>query len=339
MNDTLPSISFVIPTFNSERVLDKCLESIRMQNYPSDKIEIIIVDGASSDKTLEIARKFKVDKILKNPLVTGEAGKAIGVDACKNELVAFVDSDNLLESEDWLKKMVTPFENPEIVSSEVLYWIYRKEDSIIDRYCALMGINDPVCMFLGNYDRYNYLTGKWTELPLKEEIDRGEYLEVVLDKNYVPTMGANGYLVRRNVLSKIDYRPYYFDVDVVWQLVRLGYSRIARPKIGIRHLYCGTIKSFIRKQRRRINDYLYFRRKGMRSYNYKINSLDFLRYIMHTLLTFPLFLQAFAGYRKKPDFAWFFHPLACWITLGIYCWGTIRGTLMSQIQDRSKWSQ
>ena len=85
MSDVLPSISFVIPTFNSERVLGKCLESIRAQDYPSDKIEIIIVDAGSTDRTLEITKEYEIDKLLCNPLQTGEAGKALGIDASVNE--------------------------------------------------------------------------------------------------------------------------------------------------------------------------------------------------------------------------------------------------------------
>lgn len=339
MNNILPSISFVIPTFNSERVLDRCLESIRMQDYPADKIEIIIVDAGSTDKTLEITKKYKVDKVLDNPLQTGEAGKSVGIDASTNEIIALVDSDNLLDGREWLRKMVKPFENPEIVSSEVLYWTYRRDDSLIDRYCALTGINDPICLFLGNYDRYSYLSGKWTGLPLEEETDRGDYLEVVIDKNNVPTMGANGYLVRREkILDKIDYHPYYFDIDVAYQLIQLGYNRIARPKTGIIHLYCDKISTFYRKQSRRINDYLYFRKKGMRHYKYNMTSKGYVKYLLYTVLILPLLCQSVKGYLKKHDIAWFFHPLACWITLCVYSWGVTKGWFRTEIQDRSGWS-
>lgn len=339
MNNTLPSISFVIPTFNSERVLDKCLESIRIQDYPTDKIEIIIVDAGSTDGTLGIVKRHQVNKVLNNPLQTGEAGKAIGVDASANEIIALIDSDNLLDGRGWLRRMVKPFENLGIVSSEVLYWTYRREDSLVDRYCALTGINDPICLFLGNYDRYSYLSSKWTGLPLEEEADRGDYLEVVINKNSVPTMGANGYLVRREILNKIDWHPYYFDIDVVYQLVQLGYNRIARTKAGIIHLYCDKISTFYRKQSRRINDYFYFRKKGMRYYKYNMASKGYARYLLYTVLIFPLFYQSVKGHLKKPDIAWFFHPLACWITLLVYGWATVRSIFKTRIYDRNGWTQ
>jgi len=83
MEDKL-SISIVIPTYNSEKVLDKCLNSICKQKYLKEKIEIII-DGGSIGKTLDTARKYNADKIFTNPLKTRDAGKSIGVDAAKTK--------------------------------------------------------------------------------------------------------------------------------------------------------------------------------------------------------------------------------------------------------------
>ncbi len=339
MNNGLPSISVVIPTLNSERALDRCLESVDRQDYPRDRIEVIIVDAGSMDGTLETARRHKVDKVLPNPLRTGEAGKVVGIDASTREIVALIDSDNVLDGTDWLRRMVKPFENPQICSSEPLYWTYRREDSVIDRYCALTGVNDPLCLFLGNYDRYSYLSGKWTCMRVKEEIDRGDYLEVVIDKDSVPTMGANGYLVRRDVLKTVDYHPYYFDIDVVYQLVQMGYNRIARPKTGIIHLYCDGVGLFHRKQKRRIDDYFYFKKSGMRQYKYDLRSTGYASYIVSTVLVLPLIYQSVRGYARKRDTAWFFHPLACWITLVAYGSSTIKGMFRARMQDRSRWSQ
>lgn len=337
MDESLPSVSFIIPTFNSGRVLDLCLESIKSQDYPAEKVEIIIVDAGSSDETLAIAKKHKVEKILNNPLKTGEAGKAVGIKESSNEIIALLDSDNLLDGNDWLRKMVEPFKNNQIISSEVLYWTYRREDSLIDRYCALTGVNDPICLFLGNYGRYSYLTGKWTEFPLEAEIEGKDYVEAFINKDFVPTMGANGYLVRKKVLQNADWKNYYFDIDIVYQLVQKGFNRVARPKIGIVHLYCNNIKTFGKKQARRINDYFYFKKQGMRNYKYNIRSFGYFKYLLYTLLVFPLFFQSLKGYSKKPDPAWFFHPLACWITLWIYGLATLKSIFKTGLYNRNGW--
>jgi len=91
-----PSISIITPTYNSGKTLASCLDSIKTQDYNGD-IEIIIADGGSTDSTLEIAQKY-TDRIYPNPLKTGEAGKAAGVKHAKNEIIALIDSDNILPS-------------------------------------------------------------------------------------------------------------------------------------------------------------------------------------------------------------------------------------------------
>lgn len=70
-----------------------------------------------------------------------------------------------------------PFEEDVIVASEPIKYTYRRQDGVINRYCALIGMNDPLCMFTGNYDRYCTITGKWTEVE-REEIDKGDYLSI-----------------------------------------------------------------------------------------------------------------------------------------------------------------
>jgi len=111
------SLSVVMATFNSERTLSRSLESVRTQNYPQEKIEIIIADGGSQDNTLTIAKQFKA-KIINVPpkLQNAEYNKGIGVNAAKNEILLLLDHDNILPHKNWLKKMVQPFlENSEIV--------------------------------------------------------------------------------------------------------------------------------------------------------------------------------------------------------------------------------
>ena len=300
-----------------------CLQSINEQDYPKDKLEVIVVDGGSTDRTIDIAKEFGVTKILRNPLRTGEAGKALGVKATKNEIIAFIDSDNILDRKDWFKRMVEPFEDREIVGAEPLYYSYRREDGYITRYCALIGMNDPLCLFLGNYDRYSYLTGKWTELDVKQE-DRGQYLKIELNEKAIPTIGANGFLIRREVLNECSIGNYLFDIDAVYELVRQGYNKLAKVKIGIVHIFSNSISMFVRKQKRRIRDYTYYKNLGLRRYPWSsISKSKLFKFVIYTIFLFPLLVQAVRGYTKRHDNAWLFHILACWITLVIYVIGMV----------------
>jgi len=317
-SEDLPSISIVIPTYNSERTLAQCLESIVRQDYPRGKIEIIIADGGSKDKTLEIAEKFSVDRILHNPLRIGEAGKAVGVEAAKNEIMLLQDSDNILDRQDWLRRMIEPFEDTGIIGTEPLYYTYREEDSLITRYCALLGMNDPICLYLGNYDRYSYVTRKWTELLVKTR-DYGDYLLLELDEKNIPTIGANGFLVRAKTLKKAEYMPYLFDIDVIYQFIRKGENRFAKVKIGIVHLFANSVGTFTRKTYRRIRDYLFYEEHRMRKYPWRrVSRVRVLKFALYTLLIIPTIRNSVKGYKKMPDKAWLFHPLACWLTLFTY---------------------
>ena len=341
MNDkNYPSISVLIPTLNAASVLEKCLKSIANQEYPKEKIEIIIADGGSTDKTLAIAKKYKA-RIYLNPLKTGEAGKAVALKKAKGELIALIDSDNLLPDKNWLKRMVKPFADPEIVGSGPWEFTYRRKDGFIDRYCALIGMNDPLCYFLGNYDRLNSLTGKWTGLQVEQEEKEG-WLKVAIQPPLIPTIGANGALMRRQILAKSKFiDDHLFDIDILTQLAGKKLVKFAKVKTSIIHLYCGSdIKKFIRKQKRRIKDYLYYQKIGLRKYPWhQQNKLGLFGFILSCITIVPLIYQSLKGFFKKPDPAWFFHPLACWLTLGVYSWGEISAIFGVKEMNRKGWGQ
>ena len=90
-----PLVSAVIPTYNSEKTLEKCLKSIRDQTYGN--IEIIVVDKFSKDRTVEIAKRYGARIIYDE----GERTRAknIGLKKAKGKYVLFVDSDMELSKE------------------------------------------------------------------------------------------------------------------------------------------------------------------------------------------------------------------------------------------------
>lgn len=332
------SVSILIPTLNSERVLGRCLESIAAQAYPHDLIEIIIADGGSTDATLTIARQY-TDKIYTNPGKTGEAGKAVALAHARGDIVAFVDSDNILPQTDWLTRMIEPFQNGEIVGTEPLEYTWRRDDSALTRYGALMGMGDPLCLFLGNYDRYNIISGKWTEMPVSNE-DCGDWIRVALCQEKLPTIGANGFLVRRAALAKCSIKEYVFDIDVVYELLQHEPCKFAKVKIGIVHLFSGDLRTLARKQLRRVTDYSFYSRTNRRKYPWKgLNRRGIAKFVLYCLTVLPLFAQSLVAYYRKRDAALFLHPVACWITLVAYSYGTLRGLVVQKPQDRTAWTQ
>jgi len=96
--------SIIIPTFNSEQYLAKCLDSIVQQTYQSTDFEVLVVDDFSTDETIKLARSYQ-DK-LKNlcviPLDNNKgpgAARNAGLDQAIGVWVLFVDSDDELLDE------------------------------------------------------------------------------------------------------------------------------------------------------------------------------------------------------------------------------------------------
>jgi glycosyltransferase involved in cell wall biosynthesis len=331
-----PSVSYVIPTLNSARTLEQCLASIRAQDYPDS--EVVIVDAGSTDGTLVIAEKHGVDLILDNPLKTGESGKAVGARAARGEILAFIDSDNVLVGTDWLRRMTAPFSDLEVVSTEALRWDYSPKYSLVDRYCALTGVNDPASIFVGNYGRYSYLTRRWTGFRIEQE-QRNGYIRVRVDPDLLPTMGANGYLVRAEAFRQVLRGDYIFDIDAVGTLARHGFDIVARVDVPIGHLFAPTYGVFVRKTRRRARDFLYYSGRGERTYPWTRYRGGLGLFVLSTVTTVPLLAQSVVGYRRRRDRAWWFHPVACWTTLAIYGWEAVRAKIKPERLTRRGWRQ
>jgi len=356
-DEPLPTISVVMPTLNAAKTMDEALRTIREQDYPQEKIEIIVADGGSKDATVEIAKRYGA-KIFSNPLKTGEAGKAVAARNSTGELLAIIDSDNYLPQGDWLRQMVAPFADGEVVGSEPWEYTWRGKDSLVSRYWALVGVNDPLCLFLGNYDRRGYLSRSWTGLPVREE-DQGEWLKVSLEKGKLPTIGANGTIFRRTFLKPEALGNYLFDIDIISQRLPEGEIKFAKVKIGIVHTYARNLGDFWRKQKRRVADFLYHQKIGDRAYEWDFprrpglagigdyfrfvftgKNKGLLIFVLETVLILPLFWQTLKGFVRKPDLAWFLHPVVCWMTLLIYTGGVIRAKLAGERElDRQNYRQ
>lgn len=103
--NNLPCVSFCIPTLNNEETIENCLKSIVAQDYPN--IEIIIVDGYSSDNTIQIVQKY-TNKIFYDSGLLGSA-RQTGVDNSKGGIIALFDSDLIIPHSNWLKNTIKYF--------------------------------------------------------------------------------------------------------------------------------------------------------------------------------------------------------------------------------------
>ena len=100
-------ISIYIPTYNSDDTIEESINSVINQSKKFD--QIIIIDDGSTDNTKNILKKFNNIEIITNTKNLG-IGKSrnIGVNACRNDLVASIDSDVVIEKS-WLENIVKIF--------------------------------------------------------------------------------------------------------------------------------------------------------------------------------------------------------------------------------------
>lgn len=317
-----PSISVIIATFNSENTIQQCLSSVREQNYPQNKIDIILADGASKDKTLSLVKKFNVKVIPVLPNVqNAEYNKGIGVKAARGELLLMIDHDNVLPHKDWLKKMIEPLKDyNDVVGVETLRYHYDPKASLLDRYFALFGAGDPLAFYLGKADRLSYLYDVYNLCG--KATDKGKYYIVRFKPEKVPTLGANGFLIRRKIFvenAMVDPN-HFFHIDVNVDIIRKGFNTYAFVKDDIIHLTgYKNISSFLYR-RKLFMEQFHVKTHAARRYSvYQPKDLVMLLvFIIYAVTFIKPFYDAARGFVKIHDIAWFLHPILCFVLLCIY---------------------
>ena len=225
-------VDAIIPTLNAELHLDKCLKSIRNMEG-TESINVVIIDGGSRDRTLEIAKEYGCEIIVREGMFsTGINGaRNYGLKLCKSDYYWQVDSDNEFLEKDFLVKIMEPFEN----------------DSKIQISVPIPAIIDDSKNFL------NFLTLhdlREFEGIIKRGYDCGNYI-VINDLDYGLN---NGSVITKNALNSVG--GYDFDVRT---LTRLRINKLSKSAIvkgaHYRHYSTTGIVDYMRKLNRRAKLY------------------------------------------------------------------------------------
>jgi|GEM_PF-2521628 glycosyltransferase involved in cell wall biosynthesis len=235
----LPKVSIVIPTYNSEGYIAACLDSIYGQDYPKDKIEVLVVDGGSTDKTRIIAGKYAV-KIIDNPKRLAEPAKTLGYKHSTGDLFFYLDSDAELASKTWLSDLIKPLlENKNLVGSFTRY-VPKKTQSAFNRYLSY----NPLQM----WSMLSYLLPEIDDVIIKR---KKQYSIVKINPKKCPPIGLCIY--RKTCLDKIIKSPddfIYVDIAIPIQLAEIGFDKLAYvEKAGIYHRRTDLWHEFKRQKR------------------------------------------------------------------------------------------
>lgn len=301
-----PFVSFIIPTFNAERYLKLCLDSIFMQNYPKNKIEVLIIDGGSTDKTIKIAKQYKIT-ILSNPKRIAEYGKSIGIKKSNGDYFILMDSDNEIVERDWLVKMVYPIlENKNLFGVESPLSFDDKLSSL-NRYFARMRIADPLAKYLASKP--------------KKIINKEGYSILKFDKNATLITGANGFLWNKQMVFEIGgWDEKFEEANYATYIHSKNDSTFAISEdASIRHYYCENITDYIKK-REKVADKMITRIKNKEKniWIFKLNKIRIF-FISFYLCSFigPLLEGIYRSIREL-TYVYLVHPVISILTMYIY---------------------
>ena len=121
------NVSVVIPIYNGEKDLPDLIECLRSQTYPADKVEYLLVDNNSSDRSISIiqaaaeSKEITIRPLTENQIQSSYAARNAGIRSANSEILAFTDGDCRPQPQ-WLENLIQPFSDPNvgIVVGEIL---------------------------------------------------------------------------------------------------------------------------------------------------------------------------------------------------------------------------
>lgn len=215
-----PLVSIVIPTHSRKEKLARLIRSILESEYPKDKLEIIVVDDASTDGTHEYIRKlFPQVKVIRNDKEKLLAeSRNIGVCASHGKYIFIIDDDNIVDK-NTIRELVKFMEK----HSEV-------------------GVVGPIMYFLSDPRRIwcagvkrNYWT-TITKLIGFNTRDNGQFREPYESEDF-----PNAFMVRREVFRKVGlfnsklFPIHYDEGDFCHRVRRTGYKVLVVPSAKVWH--------------------------------------------------------------------------------------------------------
>jgi len=223
-----PKVTISIINLDGEGYLPECLKSIGSLNYPTEKIEIIIVDNGSKDNSVSlIENSFPGVKIIRNQSNLGFAkANNQAAEASEGEYIAFLNNDTKVDP-DWLIELIRP--------------VYGSSE-IICSGSKVLSFDGKSIDFAGGMINFE---GKGFQIDYGVSVEK----DIHNIERYLPFVNGGAMLVKKEVFIKSggfdeDFFAYYEDVDLGWRLWVLGYKVVFAPKSVVYHMHHGTSKNF-----------------------------------------------------------------------------------------------
>lgn len=253
--------SFIIPTLNSEKTLGLCLDSIVNQTFDKEKIEIIVVDGGSKDKTVEIARNYGAS-VLHNPMVQPEYAKYnVGIPNAQGDFVVFLDSDEVLHNLDTLTERYKIILNYPYVKFILFSGYITPNDSHPVNYYT-NSVGDPFAFFIysneKSFEKFYRISRKFYNKVEYENfmvLDKSKLKEKTLLLDFASSITIDR-RVLTNILNNLDSRPNFS--EVFYKYLETDYEICLPKNQPIIHYSSDSITRYLSKIRWKIDINLLF---------------------------------------------------------------------------------
>lgn len=179
-------ISIVIPSYNEEHNIAACLKAIKAQKFKGS-FEVIVVDGKSTDHTVEIASKY-ADTVIQQKSKYISGARSDGYAIAKGRIFVSTDAD-CIPDDNWLDEIQKSFDNKNVVCvfgdlipsrKTVAYRLMFFFGNIAIHIASTTGLHQNLCgansAFLA--DSYRAIGG-YKIIPISEDVDLGERLKKI----------------------------------------------------------------------------------------------------------------------------------------------------------------
>ena len=212
-------ISVIISAYNAASTIRDTIEALLNQNYPKNKYEIIVVDDGSKDDTIKIVKSYKKVRLIQQKHKGPAAARNLGAKKARGSILLFTDSD-CIPSKNWIRDMIEPLKNSEIVGVSGTYKTLNKE-SIVARFVGY-------------------------------EIARNH--EMMKKQKYIDFVGSYSAAYRKDIFLKFGGFDESFpiasgeDPELSFRIAKAGYKMVFQPKAYVYHRHPDSLRKFLRQQ-------------------------------------------------------------------------------------------
>jgi glycosyltransferase involved in cell wall biosynthesis/GT2 family glycosyltransferase len=226
-NESEPSVSVIVCTYNRHWILEKCLAALRNQEYAP--FEVVVVNGPSTAETSAVLDRFPDVKRVDNSKRNLSVSRNLGIQASSGDFLAFIDDDALAEP-DWIANLLEAFQDPSVGGAGGT--VLRPPDVLVQ-------------FQNGTITRFG--------LPIAVRNEPGECHEPGGEQFNI-VMGTNA-MFRRSALEAVggfdeNYEYYHDESDLCVRLIQNGYRVVHVPHATVWHEF---ERSHIRKSEREVN--------------------------------------------------------------------------------------